>query len=256
MLSPPSVVGRPAALGDVGYDQRLGEPLPLEARFRDASGREVALGDLFDDRPVVLLLAYYGCPMLCPLSIDGLAKALKPLSLDAGKDFDVVVASFDPADDSGDAERLENAALRRYAREGTEEGWHFLTGSPDAIAALTRAVGFRYARDGATGEFAHPSGVVVATPEGRISRYLFGLDPSPRDLRLALVESSSGTIGTAVDEVLLFCFRYDPAHGRYSAIALGSLRIGALATVAALALFIGTALWHERRRRDTDGAGT
>ncbi|MBM4267368.1 MAG: SCO family protein [Deltaproteobacteria bacterium] len=253
ILSAPEAMGRPPELSDVAYDQKLGDPLPLDLPFRDSSGKDVVLGGYFGSRPVVLLLAYYGCPMLCPLSIDGLAKALKPLSLDVGSDFDVVVASFDPADGAEDAKRLREAALSKYGRDGTDDGWHFLTGDADAIRELTSAVGYRYARDEKTGEFAHPSGVVVATADGKISRYLFGIDPAPRDLRLALIESSDGKIGTPVDQVLLFCFRYDPAHGRYSAATLGAVRVAGAATAASLALFIGAALWRERRRRGDIG---
>lgn len=240
--------GRPPVLRDVGFDQKLGDHVPLDVRFRDERGEEVTIGDYLGDRPVVLLPAYYSCPMLCPLTIEGTARALKTLSFDAGREFEVVVFSFDPNDDPAAAAKQKAAALARYGRERGEDGWHFLTGSPESIRTLTDAIGYRYALEEKSGEYAHPAGLTILTPTGQISRYLFGLDPSPRDVRLALVESTDEKIGSPVDEVLLFCLQYDPAHGRYSAVALTSMRVLAAATVASLGLFIGLALWRERRR--------
>ena len=240
--------GRPPVLRDVGFDQKLGDHVPLDIPFRDERGDEVTIGDYLGDRPVVLLPAYYSCPMLCPLTIEGTARALKALSFDAGREFDVVVFSFDPNDGPAAAAKQKAAALARYGRERGEGGWHFLTGSPESIRTLTDAIGYRYALEEKSGEYAHPAGLTILTPTGQISRYLFGLDPSPRDVRLALVESTDEKIGSPVDEVLLFCLQYDPAHGRYSAVALTSMRVLAAATVASLGLFIGLALWRERRR--------
>jgi protein SCO1 len=237
----------PKALEGVRFDQRLGEHLPLDLVLRDERGKEVRLGEFFDERPVVLSLGYYGCPMLCPLVMDGIVRSLKPLTFSAGQEFDVVTVSIDPDEGADDASRRREQSLDRYDRAGSDAGWHFLTASPESIARLTDAVGFRYSRDPATREYAHAAGVVVATPRGEIARYLFGAEFSPRDLRLALVEASENRIGALSDQLLLFCFHYDPAAGRYSAVALGSLRAAGVLTVVALAGLIGLALWREKR---------
>ncbi len=241
--------GKPAALRDVGFDQRLGEGVPLDARVVDERGVPRRLGALLGERPAILLPAYFACPMLCPLTIEGLIRAIKPLSFEVGRDFDVFVLSFDPEDGPEEAARQKAAAVRRYGREGREDGFRFLTAEEATIDQIMEAIGYRFARVEKTGEFAHPAGFAVLTPTGRISRYLFGLDPAPRDVRLALVESAEGRIGGAIDQVLLFCFQYDPSHGRYSAVALGSMRFLAAVTAASLGSFIGLALWRERRRR-------
>jgi protein SCO1/2 len=237
----------PKALEGVRFDQRLGEHLPLDLVLRDERGNQVRLGEFFDERPVVLSLGYYGCPMLCPLVMDGIVRSLKPLTFSAGQEFDVVTVSIDPDEGADDASRRREQSLDRYDRAGSDAGWHFLTASPESIARLTDAVGFRYSRDPATREYAHAAGVVVATPRGEIARYLFGAEFSPRDLRLALVEASENRIGALSDQLLLFCFHYDPAAGRYSAVALGSLRAAGVLTVVALAGLIGLALWREKR---------
>lgn len=245
--------GRPPVLRDVGFDQKLGESVPLDLEFRDEEGRSVEIGDFLGKRPVVLLPAYYSCPMLCPLTIEGTARALKTLAFEAGQEFDVVVFSFDPDDTTESAARQKTAAVARYGRPGSEEGWHFLTGEAEAIRTLTDAIGYRYALEEKTGEYAHPAGLTILTPTGQISRYLFGLDPSPRDLRLALVESTEERIGSPIDQVLLFCLQYDPVHGRYSVIALTSMRVLAVVTVLGLGLFIGLALWREGRKPGEEG---
>lgn len=247
---------RPAALREVGFDQRLDQQVPLDVQLRDETGRTVRLGDYFGDKPVILSLAYYSCPMLCGLHLQGLASSLKPLRLDAGRDFTVLTVSFDPRDTPAAAAEKKKDTLSRYERQGAESGWHFLTGDADQLAALTRAVGFRYQYDEQRKEYAHPAGVVLLTPEGHVSRYLFGIDYSPRDLRLGLVESAAGKIGTLVDQVLLFCFHYDPAMGRYSAVALNSVRIGGVLTILGLAAFIGGALRRESVRRRAARHGT
>jgi protein SCO1/2 len=240
---------RPEALREVGFDQKLDQVVPLDVRLRDESGQEVRLGDFFGTKPVILSLAYFSCPMLCGLHLNGLASSLKPLKLEPGQDFEIVTVSFDPRDTPEKASVKKKETLERYERRGAENGWHFLTGDADQIKALTAAVGFRYQYDEKRGEFAHPAGVVLLTPEGHVSRYLFGIDYSPRDLRLGLVESAQGKIGTLIDQVLLFCFHYDPAMGRYSAIALNSVRVGGVLTLIGLAVFIGGALRRESRRR-------
>ena len=240
---------RPEALREVGFDQKLDQKVPLDVQLRDESGNAVRLGDYFGAKPVVLSLAYYSCPMLCGLHLNGLASSLKPLKLEPGRDFEVVTVSFDPRDTPEKAAVKKKDTLERYERAGAENGWHFLTADAEQVKALTDAVGFRYQYDEKRGEYAHPAGVVLLTPDGHVSRYLFGIEYSPRDLRLGLVESAQGKIGTLVDQVLLFCFHYDPAMGRYSAIALNSVRVGGVLTLVGLAVFIGGALRRESRRR-------
>jgi protein SCO1 len=237
---------KPAALREVGYDQRLGEQVPLDLAFRDEAGRPVTLRSLFRGRAVVLSLVYYECPMLCTLTLNGLGSALSVLTFDVGKDFDVVTVSFEPKETPALAAAKKKAYLARYRRPGAEEGWHFLTGDTPAIAALTSAVGFRYAWDAETRQYAHPAGLVVLTPDGRIARYMYGVEYAPRDLRLALVEASQRRIGNPVDTVLLYCYRYDPTRGRYAASVLRLVRLGGVLTVLGLAAFVMISLRRER----------
>lgn len=234
----PPADARPAALRDVGFDQRLGEALPLDAALRDESGRAVRLGDYFGRRPVVLSLAYYGCPMLCTLSLNGLASALKTLSFDAGREFEVVTVSFEPKETAEQAAAAKKTYLERYGRPAAASGWHFLTGDAAAIAAVTRAVGFRFAWDEETRQYAHPTGIVVATAEGRIARYLYGVEYAPKDLRFALVEASAGRVGSPVDQLLLYCYQYDPVRGRYGAAILRTVRFFGILTVISLVTLI------------------
>lgn len=238
--------GLPPALREVGFDQNLGAALPLAAAFRDEAGKAVRLSDYFGKRPVVLSLVYYECPMLCTLTLNGLASAMGVLSFDAGREYEVVTVSFEPKETPQLAAAKKKAYLGRYKRPGAEQGWHFLTGDEAAVRALTRAVGFRYAWDERTGQYAHPAGVVVATPEGRISHYLYGVEYAPKDLRLALVEASRNRIGTAVDQVMLYCYKYDPETGRYGAMIMNMVRLAAVATVVALAAFI-LVMWRRER---------
>jgi protein SCO1/2 len=195
----------------------------------------VRLGDYFGKRPVVFALVYYNCPMLCTQVLNGLVSALGVVSLDAGRDFDVVAVSFDPRDTAKDAAAKKAAYVGRYRRDGASRGWHFLTGDPDAIARVTKAAGFRYRFDEALGQFAHASAILVATPEGRLSHYFYGIEYAPRDLRLALVEASAGKIGNPVDQILLYCFHYDPATGKYGAVIMRIIRLAALLTLLAIA---------------------
>jgi protein SCO1/2 len=251
----PAQTERPAALRDVAFDQRLGETLPLDAAFRDESGQAVPLRTLFRGRPVVLSLVYYECPMLCTLTLNGLVSALRALSFDAGREFDVVTVSFDHRETPALATAKKAAYLKRYGRPGAAEGWRFLTGDEAAVKALTAAVGFRYAWDDRTRQFAHPAGVVVATPEGRIARYLFGVEYAPKDLRLALVESGQGRIGTVLDQVVLYCYQYDPTTGRYGAAVMRIVRGAGVLTLVALGGFI-TVMWRrERAAALADGRG-
>jgi protein SCO1/2 len=241
-----TTTGLPPALRDVGFDQRLGEAVPLDLPLRDEAGQAVRLGDYFGKKPVVFSLVYYECPMLCTLTLNGLASALGVLSFDAGKEFEIVTVSFDPRDTPEKAVAKKKAYLQRYKRPGAEAAWHFLTADAAAVERLTRAVGFRYAWDDETRQFAHPSGILVLTPEGRIARYLYGIEYAPKDLRLALIEASAGRIGSAVDQVVLYCYQYDPATGRYGAAIMRLVRAAGVATVLALAAFIATL--HRRER--------
>lgn len=243
-----TAAGLPEPLREVGFDQRLGEAVPLDLAFRDADGRRVTLGDYFDGRPVALSLVYYECPMLCPLTLSGLAQSLKPLELSVGDEFQVVTVSFDPTEGPQTARAARDRYLPLYGRQGAEDGWHFLTGTQASIERLTDAVGFRYTYDADRGEYAHAAGLVVLTPEGRIGRYFFGTDHPARDLRLGLVESAGGTIGGAIDQVLLYCFHYDPQTGRYGAATWNLVRAGGAVTVLALVGFIVIMLRRERRR--------
>jgi protein SCO1 len=229
---------RPAILNDIGYDQRLGETVPSDIVLRDEAGRDVRFGDLLGKRPVVLTLVYYECPMLCTLTLNGLSGALKTLSFDIGREFDVVTVSFDARETPALAVAKKKAYLARYGRPGAEQGWHFLTGDAASLARLTRAVGFRYAWDERTRQFAHPSGVVLLTRDGRIARYLYGIEYAPKDLRMGLMEASDGRIGSAVDQALLFCYQYDPATGRYGLLTMRLIRGGGVLTVLGLGGFI------------------
>jgi protein SCO1/2 len=245
---PPPLNGSPAILKEIGFDQRLGEKIPLGLAFKDETGKDVQLGDYFGKKPVVLSLVYYQCPMLCTLSLNGLAGALEVLSFVPGHEFEVLTVSFDPKEGPVLAAAKKKAYMARYKRAGANKGWHFLTGSQDSIDALTKAVGFRYAWDAETKQFAHPAGVVVLTPEGTISQYLFGVEYSPKDLRLALVDSARGKIGSVLDQALLLCYRYDPSRGRYSASILNLVRLGGLVTVLALGGFILTMATRRREK--------
>jgi protein SCO1 len=245
--------GRPPILRTVAIEQHLDEPLPLDLQFRDEQGRAVRLGSYFGKRPVVLVLAYYDCPMLCTQVLNGLVAAMRVLSFDVGRDYEVVTVSFDPRDDPSDARAKKEPYVARYGRPGAAAGWHFLTAEPRAIASLTESVGFRYAWDERTGQFAHASAIYVATPNGRLSRYFYGIEYAPRDLRLALVEASSGKIGTPVDQLLLYCYHYDPAAGRYGAVVMNMVRLAGVGVVLLITVFL-LVMWRRDRRRDAERA--
>jgi protein SCO1 len=238
---------RPAALEGVGIEQRLDAQVPLDLPFRDEAGRAVHLSDYFGKRPVLLALVYYDCPMLCTQVLNGLLSALNVVSFDAGKEFDVVIVSFDPREKPADASAKKSAYLSRYRRPAADSGWHFLTGEAPAIAELAKAVGFRYRYDETRNQFAHASAVYILTPSGRISRYFFGIEYAPKDLRLAFVEAADSRIGTPVDQILLYCFHYDPKTGKYGAVIVNIVRLAGAATVALIALSI--LLMSRRRRR-------
>ena len=237
----------PRPLREIGFDQNLDQSVPLDVPFRDESGRTVRLADYFGSRPVVLVFAYYDCPMLCTQVINGLSTALNILSLAPGKDFEIVTVSFNPRDTPATASAKKAVYLERYTRDGAAQAWHFLSGDQPSIDRLTKAAGFRYVWDAETKQFAHPTGVIVLTPDGRLSRYLFGIEYGPRDLRYALVEASAGGVGNAVDTLLLYCYHYDPMTGRYGFVVMRAVRIAGAATVLALASFIIVMVRKEKR---------
>jgi len=229
----------PGILKDVTFRQQLGKPLPLDAQFKDESGRDVRLGDYFKTgKPVVLAFVYYQCPMLCTQVMNGISSALKVLPFAIGKDFDVVLVSFDPRDTPADAAEKKRSHLQYWSTEATAPSWHFLTGDEASVRRITSAAGFTYHWDERTQQFAHVSGLLVATPDGRLSRYFYGIEYSPKELRLALVESGEGKVGSVIDELLLYCFHYDPEAGRYGAVVMNLIRLGGVLTLAAMAAFI------------------
>lgn len=239
---------RPAALRDVGVDAKLDAALPLDLALRDETGRPVRLGDFFGDTPVLLTFAYSRCPMLCPLVLEGLVRSLRPLSWDVGKQFRMLTVSIDPHETPEQAAEKKRKLVADYGRAGAAEGWHFLVGDPEAVRRLTDAVGFRYGYDAEHDQFAHVAVLMVLTPRGKLSRYLYGIDYTPRDVRLALVEASENKIGTLADQLLLFCYHYDPTTGKYGMAAMTSLRVAGLLTVVGLAAFVVTQLRHESSR--------
>ena len=240
----------PPELREVGFDQKLGDAVPLDLPFRDESGATIALRRYFDRRPVILSLVYYECPMLCSMALNGLVRSLRVVDLKPGEDFEIVTVSFSPRDTPALAAAKKQSYLNELRRPGAAGGWHFLTGDSTAIAALTQSVGFRYFYDTETKQYAHATGVVLLTPAGRIARTLYGIEPAPRDLRLGLVEAAQGRIGTVVDQALLYCFQYDPKRGTYAAAVLRIVRTAGVLTVAGIVLMILLL-----RRRDRPRAG-
>lgn len=237
---------QPALLKDVRFEPRLGAQMPADAVFRDTTGRTAALEQYYTGKPSLLVFSYFDCPMLCPLILDGLVRSIKPLALDAGRDFNVIVISIEEKDSPETAREKQSHYVSRYGR-GDAAGWHFLTGARDAINQVTEASGFHFAYDEATREYAHGSGVFVLTPEGKIARVFYGIDFPARDLRFGLVEASNHQIGTAVDRILLYCYHYDPLTGKYGLIIMNSLRVTGSATVLALIGFIAVMLKRDRR---------
>jgi protein SCO1/2 len=237
----------PGVLSKVSFDQRLNEALPLDARFTDEDGRDVRLGDYFGSKPVVLAFVYYECPMLCTQVLNGLTTSLSVLDETVGREFDVVAISFDARETPVLASGKKKSHLDRYKRPESAGGWHFLTGDETSIQAVTDAAGFHYVWDDKTQQFAHPSGIVVATPDGRLARYFFGIEYAPRDVKFALIESSAGRIGNAVDQLLLYCYHYDPATGSYGFVAMNAVRLGGVLTLVALLGFVVVSLRRESR---------
>ncbi len=247
---------QPADLQKIAFDQRLNAQLPLDAVFRDESGREVKLGDYFGHhKPVVLTLVYYDCPMLCTLVLNALAGTMKGMSLNPGGDYDLVTVSFDPRETPKLAAAKKKSYIGRYGHPEAADAWHFLTGDEPSIKRLTEAVGFHYVYDPATGQYAHATGIMVATSDGRLAKYLYGIEYSPRDLRLALVDASAGRIGNPVDRVLLYCYHYDPKTGKYGVVVLNVIRLGGLVTMVVLGGFVAVMFSRERKRNEKRVAG-
>jgi protein SCO1/2 len=237
IMSPPANV-RPPGLKNVGIEQHLDEQIPRDLTFRDETGKSVQLNDYFGKKPMILNLVYYQCPMLCGEVLSGLESALRVLKFDVGKEFDVLTVSFDPKETPEMAAVKKAEYLKRYGRPGAAVGWHFLTGSAASIDALTRAAGFQYQYDPKTGQFAHATAIMVLTPEGKIAQYYYGVEFAPKDLRLGLIQASQNKIGTVVDQVLLYCYHYDPDTGKYGAIISRILQLAAGATVLILGTFL------------------
>ena len=233
IMSPPASV-RPPYLQNVGIEQHLNGQVPPDLAFVDDTGRAVKLGDYFGKKPLILNLVYYNCTMLCGEALAGLSASMKMIKFDAGKEFEVVTVSFDPRESPDLAAAKKKEYVRRYGRPGADAGWHFLTGSADSINALTKAVGFQYQYDAARNQYAHATAIMVLTPQGRISRYFYGVDFPPKDLRLGLVEASSGKIGNPIDAVLLYCYHYDPEAGKYGAVVSNMLKLGGAVTILLL----------------------
>ena len=236
MSSPANV--RPPGLKNVGIEQHLNEQVPPELIFRDENGNQVRLADYFGKKPMILNLVYYQCPMLCGEVLSGLESALRVLKFDVGNQFDVVTVSFDPHETPAMATAKKAEFLKRYGRPGATQGWHFLTGPQQSIDALTKAAGFQYEYDPKSGQFAHTTAIMVLTPEGRIAQYYYGVEYAPKDLRLGLIQASQNKIGNIVDQVLLYCYHYDPATGKYGAVVMRILRLAGAATILTLGLFM------------------
>ncbi len=228
---------KPAALRSVGIDQKMGVQVPLDVPFTDESGRAVTLRQ-YSAKPVILALVYYQCPSLCDMVLNGVVRSAKSLKMTAGDEFDVVAVSFDPHETPEMAAAKKAAYMKEYARPGSESGWHFLTGAEASSRSLADAVGFHYAYDALTNQYAHASGIVILTPEGRTTQYFYGIEYPARDLRLALVEASHNRIGSAIDQVMLYCYHWDPARGKYGVVIQNVLRIAGLLTLGSLVTFM------------------
>ena len=240
----PAPAAMPPVLQNVGFEPPLNGQVPLHLHFRDETGRDVQLREFFGQKPVVLAFVYYSCPMLCDEIQRGIVGSLRMLSFNPGRDYEVVFISFDPHDTTEMAAEKKKAALDRFRRPETLSGWHFLTGSEESIEAATRAANFRFRYDAKSKLFAHASGVMILTVDGRISRYFYGVEYPGRDMRLGLVDASAGRIGTPIDHVLLFCYHYDPSSAKYSASILRIIRLGGILTILSL---VG-GIWISRRR--------
>jgi protein SCO1/2 len=250
------VQGPPDAAREVGIDQKLDSPVPLDLRFRDEAGAEVRLGDYFRDKPVVLVLAYYRCPKLCNVVLNAMLQTFREMSFTVGKEFEVVTVSFDPRETPELAAAKKQGYVEKYGRDGADAGWHFLTGEKSQIDALADAVGFRYRYVEKEDLYAHASGIMVLTPKGRVSRYFYGISYSPRDLRFGLIEASQNKIGSPADQaLLLLCLHYDAKTGKYTTV-MGWVRGASALTVVALLGFLAWGWRRNRRRAASPGIAT
>jgi protein SCO1/2 len=237
IMSPPANT-RPPRLENVGIEQHLDAQVPPDLIFRDDAGKSVKLGDYFGHKPLILNLVYYNCTMLCGEALAGLSSAMRLVKFDVGNEFDVITVSFDPRETPEMAAAKKKDFVRRYGRANAAAGWHFLSGQAESINALTKVVGFQYQYDAKTNQYAHATAIMVLTPQGRISRYFYGVDFPPKDLRMGLVEASQGKIGNAVDAVLLYCYHYNPETGKYGAMVANILRLAAAATILIMGIFL------------------
>jgi len=243
----------PPMVREIGIDQKLGDSLPLDLTFRDSEGRSVVLRDYFGKKPVILTFVYYECPMLCTMVLNGLTKAMRAISLDAGKDFEIVTISINPRETPALALAKKEGYVHDYARAGASQGWHFLVGDESTIRKAADAAGFKFRYDPDNKQYAHASGIMVLTPDGKFARYFYGVEYSARDLRLGLVEAGDRKIGSPVDEVLLFCFHYDPVSGKYGFVVMSVVRVLGVATVVALVAFMIVMLRRDRRLKPAAG---
>jgi protein SCO1/2 len=243
-LAPP-----PNILKHVGLEQKLGAVIPADLAFRDETGRAVKIGDYYGDKPIILSLVYFKCPSLCTMVLNDLVRSMRTLEFSAGKDFQVLTVSFDPSETPALAAQKKATYVREYRRANAAQGWHFLTGDAKSIASLTQTVGFHYAWDPASQTYAHASGIIVLTPSGTVSRYFYGIDYAPSDLKLALIAASGQKIGSPVERILLYCFHYDPRSGRYGVQVWRAVQVGCSLTFLLLAGFVTLSLFQERRRR-------
>ncbi|CAN5519249.1 SCO family protein [soil metagenome] len=247
-----STTGMPDALKTIGIDQKLGAQLPLDTEFKDEDGKAVKLGDYFNTkRPVIVAFVYYECPMLCNQVLNGLTGSLKGISFDAGKDFDVLAISFDAREnDKPDLAKNKKASyIERYGRVGSEKGWHFLTGTEDSIQKVTSAAGFNFKWDEKSSQFAHAAGVMIANPDGKLSRYYYGIDYSPKDIKFGLMDSAENKVGSTAEQLILYCFHYDPATGKYGLAILNVMRLGGIATLLGLGT-MALVFWRRNKKKD------
>ena len=246
-LSPMLMSPDAVAIKEVQFHQRLDNQVDVNAKFTNSDGEETTIAECMDGKPTVFVLAYYRCPRLCNMVLNGVAKVLQAIDFEAGKDFNIVVVSFDATDTVEIAADKKNSVVHAFNREGDPTGWNFLIGDQETVKAAAESVGFQYVYDKKSGEYAHASGIVLLTPEGRVSRYFYGIDYPTRDVRLGLVEASQGQIGSPVDELLLLCLHYDPTNGKYGLAVLNLVRAGGILTVAVMVGFIGLSIRKDRR---------
>ncbi len=245
--------GTPKILRDIGIDQRLNEPVPLDLAFRDESGETVQLSRYFKDKPVIIALVYYQCPLLCNQILGGLGSALRTLSFDVGKEFEVVTVSFDPRETPQIASEKKARYIEYYNREGAGEGWHFLTGDQASIDRLCEAIGFNYTFDEETNQFAHSAGIMVVTPQGKLARYFYGIEYPPKDLKFGLMEASENRIGSPVDRLILYCYHYDPMTGKYGVVVMRVMQVAGVVTVIAIIILLLALRRMSQRRISAEG---